>query len=162
MHSIEGEGWGGETRKRDRDLLASKHCPFATAPADVHKLTWALAKLSAPAEAKSEHIPQESGWTREGWTSNGSLRTERKWGTTLGKADTGGTAEKQESQGLGPGRVRGIQNWGDWGTSFTKIIITDIILTTGPICVLRNRPQEEMRVCVGSWGLGLDESKKGC
>lgn len=40
--------------------------------------------------------------------------------------------------------------------SFTKIIIIDI-LTSGPICVLRNRLQE-VRVCIDSWG--LDQSKK--
>lgn len=56
-----------------------------------------------------------------------------------GNTGTGGTAEKQETQGLGSEKVRGIQNQADWGMFFTKIIIIDILMS-GPICVFRNRP----------------------
>lgn len=52
---------GRKIRKGVRELLASKYSSFVTAPADAHELAWALAKLLAPAAAKPEHIPQESG-----------------------------------------------------------------------------------------------------
>lgn len=51
-------------RKRGRGFLALEPSSLATAPADVHALTQALAKLLAPAEAKPKHIPQETGLSK--------------------------------------------------------------------------------------------------
>lgn len=61
-HAKQKEKAGGGTGKREREFLACKYSPFAPAPADVHKLTWALAKLLAPAlqHEKPEHVPQKS------------------------------------------------------------------------------------------------------
>lgn len=97
--------------KRGREFLASQHSSFATAPAGVHELAWALAKLWAPAEAKPEHVPQGSGLFK-GWPRGrkGSLRGNQKGSREyIGKGGHGTDSRETENQGSEPGRVR-IQN----------------------------------------------------
>jgi hypothetical protein len=71
-----------------------------------------------------------------------------------------GRAEKQESPGTNRASKRQqASGLVILGLSFTKAIIVTATLTTGPMCVLRDRLQGEIGICTGSRSQGLDEQK---
>lgn len=144
-------GLGRDSRKAAREFLASKHSSFVTAPADVHVLTWALAKFSAAAaNAKPEHIPQESALFKR--LGQGALSREIKRLPEKKQKSGGECAEnrghRSDSRGTGESSFRArksLQNseLGIWGMSLTKIITIKIILTTGPTCVAETDCREK-------------------
>lgn len=142
------ESWAEETRQR----ATESPWPLSTlptAPAGVHTLPWALAKLWAPAEAKLEHIPQESGLPE---------RKQKGGGNRKGKEGTEGEAKNQDRKVQ---RQKSQENseLGQLGITLHRHHHKDV-LTAGPIFVLRSRREREVKVHAGSWGLEVEQEIK--